>query len=365
MLYSLLYPLHESNTLFNVFQYITFRTIMAALTAMALSFAMGPWVIERLRVLKYGQTIRQEGPKAHFAKAGTPTMGGLLILFAILASTLLWVKLDNHLVWYALFITLAFGCIGFYDDYLKVTKKSSAGFSGKKRLALEFLFSGLVAGALYWEAHLPVAEPIYNLELTVPFFKHLTPDLGWLYIPFAMLVIVGAGNAVNLTDGLDGLATGPVITTAATYLVFAYTAGHVVMARYLNLIYSPATGELAVFCAAIIGAGIGFLWFNSYPAQVFMGDVGSLALGGAIGTIAVLVKQEIVLVVVGGIFVVEALSVILQVASFKTTGKRIFKMSPIHHHFELLGWPEPKIIVRFWIVSFILALVALSTLKLR
>lgn len=365
MLYYLLYPLHDSNTLFNVFQYITFRTIMAALTAMAVSFALGPWMIERLRVLKYGQAIRQEGPKAHYAKAGTPTMGGLLILFSIVLSTFLWAKLDNRLVLYALFITATYGGIGFLDDYLKIKKKSSEGLRGKKKMAMQILFATMVAVALFWESGRQIAEPIYNLRLTVPFFKSLTPDLGWFYIPFAALVIVGASNAVNLTDGLDGLATGPVITTAATYMVFAYTAGHVVIARYLNLIYSPATGELAVFCAAMIGAGIGFLWFNTYPAQVFMGDVGSLALGGAIGTVAVLVKQEIVLVLVGGVFVAETLSVILQVSSFKMTGKRIFKMSPIHHHFELLGWPEPKIIVRFWIISFILALLALSTLKLR
>jgi phospho-N-acetylmuramoyl-pentapeptide-transferase len=365
MLYHLLYPLRESYTFLNVFQYITFRTIMAALTAMAISFLLGPWMIERLRVLKYGQAIRQEGPKAHLSKAGTPTMGGLLILFSIVISTLLWAKLDNRLVLYALFITVTYGIIGFLDDYLKIKKKSSEGLRGKKKMALQILFASFVAVALYWEATRDVVEPIYNLHLTVPFFKELTPDLGWLYIPFAMLVIVGASNAVNLTDGLDGLATGPVITTAATYLVFAYVAGHYVIARYLNILYSPATGELAVFCAAMIGAGIGFLWFNTYPAQVFMGDVGSLALGGALGTVAVLVKQEIVLVVVGGIFVVETLSVMLQVFWFKRTGKRIFRMSPIHHHFELLGWPEPKIIVRFWIISFILALLALSTLKLR
>ncbi len=363
MLYHLLFPLRGDFSILNVFQYITFRTIMTALTAMAISFALGPWMIERLRVLKYGQAIRQEGPKAHYAKAGTPTMGGILILFAIIVSTLLWARLDNRFVLYSLFIVFTYGMIGFWDDYLKITKKSSDGLSGKLKLLFQFAFAGVVAGALFWEAGR--VEPLYNLHLTVPFFKGFTPDLGWLYVPFAMVVIVGASNAVNFTDGLDGLASGPVITTAATYLVFAYVVGHFEISRYLNLIHSPATGELAVFCAAIIGACIGFLWFNTYPAQVFMGDVGSLALGGAIGTVAVLVKQEIILILVGGIFVAEIVSVILQVISFKTTGKRIFRMSPLHHHFELIGWPEPKIIVRFWIISFILALIALATLKLR
>ncbi len=363
MLYLLLYPLRFEFSSFNVFQYITFRTIMAALTAMAISFLLGPRTIEWLRRLKYGQVIREEGPKAHFAKKNTPTMGGVLILFSIVISTLLWADITNRLVLYTVALTVSYGAIGFLDDYLKIKKKSSEGLAGRKKLALGFLFAGLLGGALYWEAH--QAAPIYNLKLTIPFLKTYAPDLGWFYIPFAMLVIAGASNAVNLTDGLDGLATGNVIITAGTYLIFAYVAGHVVIARYLNIYYLPASGELAVFCAALMGAGIGFLWFNSYPAQVFMGDVGSLSLGGAIGAVAIMVKQEIVLVLVGGVFVVEALSVMLQVFSFKTFGKRIFRMSPIHHHFELLGWPETKIVVRFWIIGLILALVALSTLKLR
>ena len=365
MFYLLFYPLHVHYSFLNIFQYITFRTIMAALTAMALSFALGPWMIERLRQLKYGQMIREVGPKDHYKKAGTPTMGGLLILFSMVVSTLLWADISNRLVLYALFITVAYGAIGFMDDYLKIKKKSSDGLAGRRKMALQILFAACVGFALYWEAGRAVAEPIYNLKLTVPFFKSITPDLGWMYIPFAIFVIVGASNAVNLTDGLDGLAIGPVIISAATYTIFAYAAGHFGIANYLKIIHSPFTGELTVFGATMIGAGLGFLWFNTFPAQVFMGDVGSLALGGALGTIAVLVKQEIVLVLVGGIFVMETLSVILQVTSFKTTGKRIFKMSPIHHHFELLGWPEPKIIVRFWIVSIILALFALATLKLR
>ncbi len=365
MLYLLLYPLRDQYSFLNVFQYITFRAIMGALTAMLLSFLLGPWMIAWLQKLKYGQVIREEGPKAHYAKKNTPTMGGLLILFGMTVSTLLWADVTNRLILYGLLLTLSFGAVGFLDDYLKIKKRSSEGLAGRKKLGLLFLFSFFFGLALFWEAGRDVADPLYSLRLTIPFFKNLTPDLGWLYIPFAMLVIAGASNAVNLTDGLDGLATGTFIISMGTYMIFAYVAGHAVIANYLKVPFLPGTGELAVFCATLLGACIGFLWFNSFPAQVFMGDVGSLALGGAIGAVAVMVKQEIILVLVGGIFVAEALSVILQVASFKTTGKRIFRMSPIHHHFELLGWPEPKIVMRFWIISFILALMALSTLKLR
>lgn len=365
MLYLILYPLREYASLLNVLQYITFRTIMAALTAMLVSFLLGPAMIRWLRRLKYGQVIREDGPKAHFAKQNTPTMGGLLILFSVAIATLLWADLTNRLVLYTLFLTLAYGGIGFLDDYLKIKKKSSEGLRGRMKLLLQFSIAALLAGALFYEAGREVVDPLYNLHLTIPFLKDITPYLGWFYIPFAMIVIVGASNAVNLTDGLDGLATGTMIVTMATYTIFAYVAGHVVIAGYLNIQHLPHTGELAVFCAALVGGALGFLWFNSYPAQVFMGDVGSLAMGGALGTVAVMVKQEIVLVLVGGIFVIEALSVILQVASFKLTGKRIFKMSPIHHHFELIGWPEPKIVMRFWIISLILSLLALVTLKLR
>jgi phospho-N-acetylmuramoyl-pentapeptide-transferase len=323
-------------------------------------------MIGRLRLLKYGQVIREDGPEAHFAKKNTPTMGGILILFAVTISTLLWADIANRLVIYALLLTLSLGVVGFLDDYLKIKYKSSEGLRGKKKITLQFLLAGAFGMALFMEANGGYANPMYTLNLTIPFLKQLAPELGWFYVVFAMFIIVGASNAVNLTDGLDGLAIGTVIITAGTYLVFAYVAGHVVIANYLQIPYLKGTGELAVFCATLVGAGIGFLWFNSHPAQIFMGDVGSLSLGGAIGAVAILVKQEIVLILVGGIFVIETLSVILQVAFFKLTGgRRLFRMSPLHHHFELKGWPESKIITRFWIISLIFALIALSTLKLR
>jgi phospho-N-acetylmuramoyl-pentapeptide-transferase len=358
MLYHLLYPMGEELIVFNVFRYISFRAIMATLTALMISYLLGRPLVDYLRAFQIGQTIRDDGPQTHLEKSGTPTMGGLLILFAMTFSVLLWSRLDNLYVWMVLLVTLAYGVIGFFDDYLKITRKSSKGLSGKRKLALQLLVAGVVGLIL-------CLDPAFKTTLSVPFFKTVNPDLGYWYIPFAALVIAGASNAVNLTDGLDGLAIGPVMICGATYLLFAYVSGHLKLAQYLQVTYIPGTGELAVLCGAMLGAGMGFLWYNAYPAEVFMGDVGSLSLGGLLGTLAVVTKHEILLVIAGGIFVIEALSVILQVISFQVTGKRIFNMAPIHHHFELKGWPEPKVIVRFWIISVVLALMAISTLKLR
>jgi phospho-N-acetylmuramoyl-pentapeptide-transferase len=359
MLYHLLYPLHTHLSVFNVFRYITFRTIYASLTAFLICFVLGPWVIRRLQRLQVGQYIRDDGPEAHLQKAGTPTMGGTLILFAALGATLLWTDLGNFYVWIALLAILGYGLIGFVDDYLMQIRKRSKGLSAQGKLWLQVAL-GLLIGLLLY------IHPGFDTRVTIPFFKNLSPDLGWGYILFAALVIVGTSNAVNLTDGLDGLAIGPVIVAGATYMIFAYVAGHRHIADYLQINYVPGSGEMSIFCGVLIGAGLGFLWFNAYPAQVFMGDVGSLSLGAALGTLAVITKQEIMLLLVGGLFVIEALSVIFQVGFFKmTNGRRIFRMAPLHHHFELKGWPEPKVIVRFWIVSMALALLALSTLKLR
>lgn len=358
MLYHLLYPLHTDFSVFYVFRFITFRTIYATITALLLSFMLGPWLISKLSALQWGQRVRKLGPESHYVKEGTPTMGGVLILFAIVVPTLLWADLTNLYVWLTLAVTIGFGIIGFTDDLLKVRLKNSDGLSPRQKMLWQVLIALGVSLALFF-------YPPFQTTLAFPFFKGLNPDLGWTYIPFAMLVIIGASNAVNLTDGLDGLAIGPVIIAAGTYLLFSYLAGHADLASYLQINNVQGAGELAVLCGAMVGAGLGFLWFNTYPAQVFMGDIGSLSLGGAIGTIAVITKQEIVLMIVGGIFVMEALSVIVQVTSFRLYGKRIFRMAPIHHHFELKGWPEPKIIVRFWIVGIILALIGLSTLKLR
>ena len=358
MLYHLLYPLHTQFSVLYVFRFITFRTIYAAITALVISFILGPWLIGKLQDLQIGQTIRKVGPESHFKKEGTPTMGGTLILAAIVLPTLLWADLSNIYVWVTLLVTVGFGAVGFIDDYRKVKLKNSEGLSARQKMFWLVLIALAAALALYF-------YPAFTTTLAFPFFKGLHPNLGAFYIPFAVVVIVGASNAVNLTDGLDGLAIGPMIIAAGTYLIFAYVAGNARLSDYLQISSVQGAGELSVLCGAMVGAGLGFLWFNSYPAQVFMGDVGSLALGGALGTIAVITKQEIVLVIVGGIFVLEALSVIFQVTSFRLYGKRIFRMAPIHHHFELKGWPEPKIIVRFWIISIILALVALSTLKLR
>lgn len=358
MLYHLLYPFGVNLILFNVFRYISFRAIMATLTALMFSFLLGRPLVEYLRTFQIGQMVRDDGPQSHLGKSGTPTMGGVLILFSLTVSCLLWMRLDNAYAWILLGVTLAYGFVGFLDDYLKITRKNHRGLAGKKKLGLQMVI-GLIVGFILY------AGLDFQTTLTVPFFKRIQPDLGIWYVPFVALVIAGASNAVNLTDGLDGLAIGPVMICGATFLLFAYISGHLKLAQYLQVSYVAGSGELAVVCGAMLGAGMGFLWYNTYPAEIFMGDVGSLALGGFLGTVAVLTKQEILLCIAGGIFVVEAVSVILQVASFQLTGKRIFNMAPIHHHFELKGWPEPKVIVRFWIISIILALMAISTLKLR
>ena len=359
MLFHLLYPLHETYSFFNVFRYITFRTIYAAITSLVICFVIGPWLIRKLRALQIGQTIREDGPDSHLSKKGTPTMGGILIIFAVTISTLLWANLTIGYIWLAVMVMLGFGLIGFLDDYWKFTRQNCRGVPGKVRLTAEIAIALFVSLILY-------VKPGYNPSVTIPFFKTALPNLGWGYILLSTFIIVGAANAVNLTDGLDGLAIGPAITCFMTYLLFAYFAGNVKIASYLQIPYVPGTGELAIFCGAVVGAGIGFLWYNTYPAQVFMGDVGALSLGGSLGAVAILTKQEILLAIVGGIFVLETFSVIFQVGWFKlSNGKRIFRMAPIHHHFELKGWPEPKVIVRFWIISILLALVAMSTLKLR
>lgn len=358
MLYHLLYPLHTEFSVLYVFRFITFRTIYATITALLISFMLGPWLIAILQKLQIGQSIRKVGPESHFVKEGTPTMGGALILCAIIFPTLLWADLTNLYIWLTLLVTGGYGAVGFVDDYLKVVRKNSDGISARQKLFWQILIATIAAYLLYQSGG-------FDTRLSLPFFKNVQPDLGVFYIPFAVLVMVGASNALNLTDGLDGLAIGPTIIAAGTFLLLAYLAGNAKLADYLQITGIPGSGELAVLCGAMVGAGLGFLWFNSYPAQVFMGDVGSLSLGGSLGTIAVITKNEIVLVIVGGIFVVEALSVIVQVISFRYWGRRVFRMAPIHHHFELKGWPEPKIIVRFWIISIILALIGLSTLKLR
>lgn len=359
MLYHLLYPLHQTLSVFNVFRYITFRTIYASLTAFLICFFMGPWVIRKLSYMQVGQYVRDDGPQTHLQKAGTPTMGGTLILFSIVVSTLLWANLTDYFVWIVLLATIGFGGIGFIDDYLMQIKKQSRGLTVRNKLLLQTILAMIIGALVY-------ISPDFSTRITIPFFKHISPDFGWGYILFAALVIIGTSNAVNITDGLDGLAIGPFIVASATYMVFAYVAGHVKIANYLQINYIAGSGEVAVFCGAMVGAGMGFLWFNAYPAQIFMGDIGSLALGAAIGTVAVITKQEILLILVGGLFVIETLSVIFQVGFFKmTSGRRIFRMAPLHHHFELKGWPEPKVIVRFWIISIALALIAMSTLKLR
>ena len=346
----------------NIFRYITFRTGGATATALLIVFLFGPWMISLLRLRQgKGQPIREDGPQSHLlTKRGTPTMGGLMIMAGVLISTLLWANLANHYVWVVLFVTVGFGAIGFYDDYLKVTKQSHKGFSGRSRLAIEAVIAGTACIAISY-----LGTPGLANKLALPFSKELILNLGWFYVIFGGFVIVGAGNAVNITDGLDGLAIVPVMIAAGTFGFIAYLAGNAVFSNYLQIHFVPGTGELAVICGALIGAGLGFLWFNAPPAQIFMGDTGSLALGGLLGTIAVATKHEIVLAIVGGLFVLEIMSVIIQVTSFKLTGKRVFKMAPIHHHFEQLGWTEPQVVIRFWIISVVLALVGLATLKLR
>jgi phospho-N-acetylmuramoyl-pentapeptide-transferase len=361
VLFHLLYPLHERFAVLNVVRYITFRTAVAAVTALLLSLLLGPWFVRTLRRLSIGQNIRDVGPDSHQVKAGTPTMGGLLILVAWLVPTLLWANLENAYVWLAVAVTLAFGTIGFLDDFLKVRRRRNLGLTARAKILLQIGVAA-TAGALL--PMLPGAEP-FSPTLAFPFLKQLVLDLGLLYVPFVVFVLVGSSNAVNLTDGLDGLAIGATGVAAATYAVFCYVAGNRVVAGYLQVPFVAGVGEVTIFCGALAGAAMGFLWFNAHPAEMFMGDVGSLALGGGIGIVALMAKQEILLAVVGGLFVLEALSVILQVGSFKLRGKRVFRMAPLHHHFELSGWAEPKIIVRFWILSIVFALVALSTLKLR
>jgi len=358
MFYHLFYPLASNVKLFNIFKYLTFRTIYAMITALLVCFVLGPWIIRKLESLQARQVIRTDGPESHLQKQGTPTMGGVMILAAIVIPTLLWADLSNQYVWIVLFITIGYGLIGFVDDYKKVVEKDTKGLSARQKMFWQVLLAGSVAVFLF-------LKPGFSEELFFPFFKRFHPDLWIWFIPFVTLVIVGASNAVNLTDGLDGLAIGPVTINAATYMLFAYVAGHATLSAYLQIPRVVGAGRLAMVCGALVGAGLGFLVYNSYPAEVFMGDVGSLSLGGTLGTIAVLTKQEILLVIVGGVFVVEALSVIFQVGSYKYRGKRIFRMAPIHHHFELKGVAEPKIIVRFWIITIILALVAISTLKMR
>jgi phospho-N-acetylmuramoyl-pentapeptide-transferase len=341
----------------NVFRYITFRTGGAIMTALMFVFLFGPAIIDLLRVKQgKGQPIREDGPATHFAKKGTPTMGGLMILSGVTVSTLLWANWANWYVWIVLFVTLSYGAIGFYDDYLKVTKSTAGGVSGKLRLLAEIVVAGIAAWAIM---------SVGGSTLTVPFFKNIVLPLGTVFVLLGILVIAGAGNAVNLTDGLDGLAIVPVMIAAATFGLIAYLTGNANFARYLQIHYVQGAGELAIICGALIGAGLGFLWFNAPPAMIFMGDTGSLALGGALGAIAVATKHEIVLAIVGGLFVLETMSVIIQVASYKLTGKRVFRMAPLHHHFEQKGWKESTVVVRFWIISVVLALVGLATLKLR
>ena len=353
--------LSDGGDFFNLFRYITFRAGGAFMTALVFGFLFGQPLINVLRRKQgKGQPIRDDGPEGHFVKAGTPTMGGLLIVGALLTSTLLWARLDNPFVWLVLFVTMSFAAIGFADDYAKVSKQNTKGVPGKIRLLLGFLISGLAA---WWATMYHPSELQYQLAL--PVLKDVLLNLSWLFIPFAIIVIVGAANAVNLTDGLDGLAIMPVMIAAGTLGVIAYAVGRVDFSEYLDVHYVPGTGEILIFCAGLFGGGLGFLWYNAPPAAVFMGDTGSLALGGALGAIAVATKHEIVLAIVGGLFVVEALSVIIQVFYFKRTGKRVFLMAPIHHHYEKKGWAEPQIVIRFWIISLILAMIGLATLKVR
>ena len=358
MLYHFLYPLHIHLSVFNVFRYITFRTIGGALTAFLIIFVIGPWFIRKLQQMQIGQVVRDDGPESHMSKQGVPTMGGVLILSAMSVSILLWADLTNGLVWLVTGVTLFFGMIGSIDDLRKISKQNSSGLSARK---LMFQVAGALAVGIYLYVH-----PEYDGRLSLPFIKGFQPDLGFWYIPFAVLVIVGASNAVNLTDGLDGLAAGPLVISGSVYVIFSYVASHAIVSDYLQIPFVQGSGEVAVVSGAMVGACLGFLWFNTYPAQIFMGDVGSLALGGMLGSVSIIIKQEFLLAIVGGIFVMEALSVILQVSYFKMSGgKRIFLMAPFHHHFEKKGWQEPKVVVRFWIISIILGLAALATLKLR
>jgi phospho-N-acetylmuramoyl-pentapeptide-transferase len=368
MLYHLLFPLSDLFGPFNLFRYLTFRSGGAMVTALFISFAMGPRVIAWLKSKQAeGQPIRLDGPEGHLVrKKGTPTMGGFLILLALIVSTLLWADLTNGYVWITLFVTAGFGGIGFFDDYKKLTKRSSAGLSSRGKLLAQIIISGIAAVIVVMITRGPNINPAWlSTALAVPFLKNFLIDLGWFFVPLAIIVVTGASNAVNLTDGLDGLAIVPSMIAAGCFALIAYLSGNLVFANYLQIHHVPGAGELAVFCAALIGSGLGFLWYNAPPAMVFMGDTGSLSIGGAIGVISVITKHELVLVVIGGLFVLETVSVIVQVASFKLTGKRVFRMAPLHHHFEKKGWQEPTIVIRFWIIASILAIAGLSTLKLR
>lgn len=358
MLYLWLYPLHTEFAVLNVFRYLSFRIIYAAVTAFIIAFVLAPPMIRKLQELGLGQKVRDDGPSRHLTKSGTPTMGGILIIFAVLLSTILWSDVTNLYVWLVMLAVVGFGLVGFVDDYIKILKGRSKGLTALQKMAAQTCIA-LGIGLFFY------SSPAYSTELSVPFLKFLTPDLGYFYIPFAILVIVGCSNAVNLTDGLDGLAVGPVMVASFFYAVVSYAAGNKVIAEYLLIPYIEGAGELAVLMAAIFGSSLGFLWFNAYPASVFMGDVGSLPLGAALGTVAVVSKHELLLLLVGGVFVLEAVSVIFQVLSYKSRGKRIFLMAPIHHHFEMKGWEEPKVVVRLWIMAILLMLLSLSTLKLR
>ncbi len=361
MLYHLLFPYAPDFIAFNLFRYITFRTGGALLTALVLCFIIGPRLIQWLRTKQgEGQPIRNDGPETHLKKKGTPTMGGLMILISVILSTLLWVDLSNQFTWIVLLVTAGFGLVGFLDDYQKLTKRNVRGVPAKIRLTAQIAIAALATLAI-----LAVAQHPHETDIAIPFFKDFWIPLGALFIAFAIFVIVGASNAVNLTDGLDGLATVPVLLVALCFGLIAYLVGNTVFSNYLQIVYVPGAGELAVVCGALVGACLGFLWFNTPPAQVFMGDTGSLALGSSIGAIAIIIKHEIVLAIIGGLFVVETLSVIIQVASFKMTGKRVFKMAPLHHHFEKQGWSEPTVVIRFWIIACVLALIGMATLKLR
>ncbi|MCL1078908.1 phospho-N-acetylmuramoyl-pentapeptide-transferase [Parashewanella spongiae] len=345
---------------FNVFSYVTFRAILGLVTALLFSLWLGPKLIERLQLMQIGQVVRNDGPESHFSKRGTPTMGGLLILFGIFASVLLWGDLSSRYVWVVLFVLFSFGAIGFLDDYRKVVRKDPKGLIARWKYIFQSIAAMIVAVYLYWSS-----THVGETQLVLPFFKDIMPQLGGFFIVLAYFTVVGSSNAVNLTDGLDGLAIMPTVMVAGAFGLISYLSGHVQFANYLHIPYLPGASELVIVCTAMVGAGLGFLWFNTYPAQVFMGDVGSLSLGAALGAIAVLVRQEILLVIMGGVFVMETVSVILQVGSYKLRGQRIFKMAPIHHHYELKGWPEPRVIVRFWIISLFLVMLGLATLKLR
>ncbi|MGQ0526500.1 MAG: phospho-N-acetylmuramoyl-pentapeptide-transferase [Alphaproteobacteria bacterium] len=361
MLYNLLAPLGDDFLLFNLFRYITFRTGASLLTAFLISFLMAPGFIRWLKKKqKEGQPIRTDGPESHFKKAGTPTMGGLMILVSVSLATLLWADITQNVVWVALFVMIGFGMIGFGDDFLKLTRRNTKGFPGKLKLLLQTCIALIATFCL-----MDILPERINMHIAIPFFKDLFIYIGWLFPVWAVFVIIGASNAVNLTDGLDGLAIVPVAIAAACFGIISYLIGHEIFATYLHIPYVPGTGELAILCGALIGAAMGFLWYNAPPAMVFMGDTGSLAMGGVLGTIAIACKHELVLAVIGGLFVLETVSVIVQVASFKLTGKRVFAMAPLHHHFEKKGWSEPTIVIRFWIIAFLLALIGMATLKLR